>query len=55
VKLAARVSEALGVQLSVITVFRHPTIQQLAKQVESLKLAGISVKPKVVEFEEGSI
>jgi hypothetical protein len=56
VKLVSRVSKTLGVQMSVITVFRHPTIQQLAQEAESLRLAAqAAVNPEVAEFEEGSI
>jgi acyl-coenzyme A synthetase/AMP-(fatty) acid ligase len=56
VRLAAMVSESLGVHLAVITVFRRPTIQQLAQAVEALRsdVAG-SATPKVPEFEEGRI
>jgi amino acid adenylation domain-containing protein len=46
VRLMAQVAERLNAELSVITVFRHPTIQEMAQVIESSDCAGM-------EFEEG--
>jgi acyl carrier protein len=56
VKLIAKVSERLMVSLSAVAVFQYPTIQQMAKAVESLR----SVNEKLnhlerIEVEEGTI
>jgi syringomycin synthetase protein SyrE len=56
VKLTARIADALVVHVSVITVFRHPTIQQLAKIIHSIKITNTgSLSSEVTEFDEGVI
>jgi amino acid adenylation domain-containing protein len=56
VKLIAKIAERLTVGLSVIAVFQYPTIQQMVKIVESLKLANVGpLSSEGMEFEEGVI
>jgi amino acid adenylation domain-containing protein len=55
VKLVARVSDVLGAQLSVITVFRHPTIERLARVLESSRASARAASPNLAEFVEGSL
>jgi acyl carrier protein len=55
-KLIAKVEERLMVRLSAITMFRYPTIQQMGKVVESLRLVKRdSTYSEETEFEEGVI
>lgn len=54
-KLLVKVSEELQVELSVVAVFRHPTIEALAKEVESLRLAAETLVSDPREIEEGAI
>ncbi|MDB6090701.1 MAG: amino acid adenylation domain protein, partial [Gammaproteobacteria bacterium] len=55
-KLIAKVAERIAVHLSAITVFQHPTIQEMAKVVESLRLVSAeTLHSEGFEFEEGVI
>lgn len=54
-KLFVRVSEVLGVDLSVIAMFRKPTIEQLAREVESLRLGASTSLSASIEIEEGTL
>jgi amino acid adenylation domain-containing protein len=55
-KLIAKVAERFMVGLSVIAVFQYPTIQQMAKVVESLRVvSGEPLNSEEMEFEEGVI
>jgi amino acid adenylation domain-containing protein len=56
VKLVAKVSERFGVKLPVVTMFRHPTLQQMAEVVSSLQESATARRTSGgVEFEEGLI
>jgi acyl carrier protein len=56
IKLIARIAERFAVRLSVVAVFRYPTVQQMAKAVESSRsVAEECVSSRGAEFEEGTI
>jgi acyl carrier protein len=56
VKLIAKVADQLMVSLSAVTVFQYPTIKQMAKIVESLRLVNRNLaNGEEREFEEGVI
>ncbi len=55
-KLIAKIAERIKVRLSVVSVFQHPTIETMAKVVDSIRSAqGESVNPLPLEFDEGTI
>jgi iturin family lipopeptide synthetase B len=58
VKLVVKVEEQLGVELPVIAVFQHPTIEQLATVVDAEQSnvnGAAGAPPHGVEIEEGVI
>jgi acyl carrier protein len=55
-KMVAKVAEHFMVHLPVIAIFQYPTVQQMAKVVESLRTVnGRSPNLEGMEFEEGII
>jgi acyl-coenzyme A synthetase/AMP-(fatty) acid ligase/acyl carrier protein len=55
-RLMAKVAERLAVRLPVLSIFQYPTIQQMAKFVESLQLTdGASQNLDELSFEEGIV
>jgi len=54
VKLIATIAERFAVTLSAIAVFQYPTVQQMAKIVESLRyVSAVQSDSEGIEFEEG--
>ena len=56
IKMIAKVAERCMVRLSTVAVFQYPTVQQMAKVVESVRSAnGQPSNSEAMEFEEGVI
>ena len=54
-KLVADVSGRVGVAIPVVTVFRSPTIKQMALAIESLRQPSVAMQKEMPSFEEGAL
>jgi acyl carrier protein len=54
IKLITGISERLEVALSVTAIFQHPTVEEMAAAVQSLRRSGAPApSPEEMEFDEG--
>lgn len=56
IKLIASIAERVGVRLSPILIFQHPTIRQMARAIEAMQGPGDNTAAsEALEYEEGSL